>query len=250
MPWDIALIFFLLAVILPWRGRAKMKKLLAMPHVSTMERLTLYASTFAFQWLATGVVAWRAWAHGYTSQQLGLAIHSKTRILVASLVGAALIGAFQWFNLRRAAKIPMKRRGLLVAIAQRIFPQSSVEFLPYLALAITAGLCEEFLYRGFSMAVLARAGLPVWAVVLLSSVLFGLAHLYQGRGGSVATLLVGTVLGAARIAYDSLVPVIAWHTALDLVAGVAGPRYLTAELAEAAQAPVQETAKQEVTPGS
>jgi len=66
----------------------------------------------------------------------------------------------------------------------------------------------------------------------------------------VATLLVGTVLGAARIAYDSLVPVIAWHTALDLVAGVAGPRYLTAELAEAAQAPVQETAKQEVTPGS
>jgi uncharacterized protein len=237
MPWDIALIFFFLAVILPWRGRAKMKKLLAMPHVSTMERLTLYASTIAFQWLAAAVVAWRALAHGYTSAQLGLAIGSDARILTASLVGAVVIGAFQWFSLRRVARVPIKRRGLLVAIAQRIFPQSTIEFLPYLALAITAGLCEEFLYRGFSIAVLARVGLPVWAVVILSSMLFGLAHLYQGRGGAVATLLVGTVLGIARIAYDSLIPVIVWHTVLDVVAGIAGPHYLTAALAEPSPEP-------------
>ena len=235
MPWDIALIFFLLAVILPWRGRAKMKKLLAMPHIGTMERLTLYASTIAFQWLAAGVVAWRALAHGYTSEQLGLVLHDKIRILIASIVGGTTIAAFQWFNLRRVAKLPMKRRGHLVAIAKRIFPQSTVEFLPYLGLAITAGLCEEFLYRGFSIAVLTRVGLPIWAVVLLSSILFGLAHLYQGRGGSVATLLVGTVLGMARIAYDSLIPVIVWHAAIDVVAGVAGPRFLTAEAEGAAQ---------------
>jgi membrane protease YdiL (CAAX protease family) len=235
MPWDIALILFLLAVVLPWRGRAKMKKLLAMPQVTTMERLTLYASTIAFQWLAAGVVAWRTWVHRYSSEQLGLVLHDKTRILVASLVGGVAIAIFQWFNLQRVAKLPMKRRATLVAIAQRIFPHSMVEFLPYVALAITAGLCEEFLYRGFSMAVFTRAGLPVWAVVLLSSVLFGLAHLYQGRGGAMATLVVGTVLGMARIAYDSLVPVIVWHTALDVVAGVAGPRYLTAASAEPAQ---------------
>jgi len=37
-----------------------MKKLLAMPHVSSMERLALYASTIAFQWFAVAVVAWRA----------------------------------------------------------------------------------------------------------------------------------------------------------------------------------------------
>ena len=237
MSWDIALIFFFLAVILPWRGRAKMKKLLAIPQVTTMERLILYASTIAFQWLAAAVVAWRAWAHGYTSEQLGLVIHDKTRLLAVGLIGAAAIGVFQWFSLRRVAKLPAKRRGLLVAIATRIFPQSAVEFPPYLALAVTAGLCEEFLYRGFSMAVLTRAVLPVWAVVILSSIHFGLAHIYQGRGGAVATLVVGTVLGTVRIAYDSLIPVIVWHTALDVVAGIAGPRYLTAALAEPAQEP-------------
>ncbi len=227
MPWDIALIFFLLAVILPWRGRARMKNLLAMPHVSSMERLVLYASTIAFQWLAVVAVAWRAWAHGYTASQLGLSLHDRTRLIVASIVGAATIATLQWLNLRRVGKVPLERRGPLQAIAERILPQSSVELLPYLALAITAGLCEEFLYRGFGMAVFSRLGLQAWAVVLLSSILFGLAHSYQGRGGIVMTLLIGVILGMSRIVYDSLVPAIFWHSAVDVVAGTAGPRYLT-----------------------
>ena len=227
MPWDIWLIFLVLGVILPWRGRARMKKLLAMPHVSSMERLALYASTIAFQWFAVAVVAWRAWAHGFTASQLGLLVHDGSRILVASIVGAATIAALQWLNLRRVGKIPVEARGPVQAIAERILPQSTVELLPYLALAITAGLCEEFLYRGFAMAVLTHVGLQAWAVVLISSVLFGLAHSYQGRGGVVMTLIIGTILGSSRIAYDCLVPAIFWHSAVDVVAGTAGPRYLT-----------------------
>jgi membrane protease YdiL (CAAX protease family) len=122
--------------------------------------------------------------------------------------------------------LPVEARGPAQTIAERILPQSTIELLPFLALAVTAGLCEEFLYRGFAMAVLARLGSPSWAAVLVSSILFGLAHLYQGRGGFLSTLVIGTVFGTGRIAYNSLVPVIFWHSAVDLVAGVAGPRYL------------------------
>ena len=204
-----------------------MKKLLAMPHVSTMERLVLYASTIAFQWLAVAAVAWRAWVHGYKAIELGLALHDKTKIMLVSIVGAVTIATLQWLNLRRLGRLPLEARGALQAVAERILPQSTVELLPFLALAITAGLCEEFLYRGFAMAVLTRLGSPVWLVVLASSILFGLAHLYQGRGGLVSTLVIGTVLGSARIVYGSLVPAIFWHSAVDVVAGVAGPRYLT-----------------------
>jgi len=227
MPWDFWLIFFVLGVILPWRGRMRMKKLLAMPQVSSMERLILYASTIAFQWFAVAVVAWRAWEHGFTATQLGLTIHDRTSVLVASIVGAATIAALQWLNLRRVGRIPAEARGSLQSIAERILPQSTIELLPYLALAITAGLCEEFLYRGFAMAVLTHVGLQAWAVVLVSSVLFGLAHSYQGRGGIVMTVLIGLILGTSRLAYDSLVPAIFWHSAVDVVAGTAGPRYLT-----------------------
>ena len=227
MPWDIWLIFLVLGVVLPWRGRARMKKLLAMPRVSTMERLSLYASTIAFQWLAVAAVAWRAWAHGFTASQFGLIVPDRSKILIAAVVGTATIASLQWLNLRRMGRIPVEARGSLQAIAERILPQSTVELIPYLALAITAGLCEEFLYRGFAMAVLLHVGLPAWAVVLLSSVLFGLAHSYQGRGGIVMTLLIGLILGTSRLAYGSLVPAIFWHSGVDVVAGTAGPRYLT-----------------------
>jgi membrane protease YdiL (CAAX protease family) len=226
MSWDIALIFFVLAVIIPWRGRVRLKKLLAMPHVGSVERIALYASTIAFQWLAVAVVAWRAWGHGYTAVELGLTFHNKTKIAAAAIVGAATIAALQWLNLQRMGRVPIKARGIIQSVAERILPQSTVELLPFLALAITAGLCEEFLYRGFAMAVMARLGSPVWLAVLISSILFGLAHLYQGRGGFVSTMVIGGVLGGGRIAYDSLVPVVFWHSAVDVVAGVAGPRYL------------------------
>lgn len=229
MPWDFWLIFLVLAVILPWRGRMRMKKLLAMPHVSAEERLVLYASTIAFQWLAVAVVAWRAWAHGFTPAQLGLTFHDRSRLALAAVVGAATISTLQWLNLRRVGKLAVEARGPLQALAERILPQSALELLPYLALAITAGLCEEFLYRGFAMAALTQAGLRAWLVVLFSSVLFGLAHSYQGRGGIVMTFLIGLILGSSRLTYGSLVPAIFWHSAVDVVAGTAGPRYLSAK---------------------
>jgi len=227
MSWDIWLIFLVLGMILPWRGHLRIKKLKEMAHVGTMERLTLYASTIAFQWFAVAGVAWRSLARGFSAFQLGLTVRDRTRIFIASIVGAAVIAALQWLNLRRVGKIPIESRGSLQVLAERILSLSTVVLLPYLALAVTAGLCEEFLYRGFAMAVFMRIGFQAWAAVLVSSVLFGLAHSYQGRGGVVMTFLIGLVLGTSRIAYGSLVPAIFWHSAVDVVAGTAGPRYLT-----------------------
>jgi membrane protease YdiL (CAAX protease family) len=226
MPWDFWLIFCALGVLLPWRGRARMEKLLAMPRVSLMERLVLYASTIVFQWLAVAIVGWRVWAHGYTAEQLGLVFRHRATLLIAGIVGAVVIGTLQWLNLRRVSRISPESRGPVQAIAERILPQTTVELPPYLALAITAGLCEEFLYRGFAMAALTHAGLSAWLVVLVSSVLFGFAHSYQGRGGIVMTFVVGLVLGASRLAYNSVVPAVFWHSAIDIVAGVAAKRYL------------------------
>jgi CAAX protease family protein len=226
MPWDFWLIFISLGVLLPLRGRLRLEKLMTIPQMGRRERLSLYASTIGFQWLAVTVVAWRAWARGLTPEELGLVVHGRWQILITAIVGAATLGTLQWFNLRRMGRSSGKAREFLEVLAERILPQSRAELLPYLGLAVTAGLCEEFLYRGFAMAALTRAGLPVWGVVLWSSSLFGLAHLYQGRGGIVSTLVVGTVFGTARIAYDGLAPVMLWHFAVDAVAGVAGPKYL------------------------
>jgi membrane protease YdiL (CAAX protease family) len=226
MPWDIWLIFFALGVMVPWRGRYRLRELLAKPSVGKSERLSLYLSTIAFQWLASGIVAWRAWAHGYTADQLGLGARNCWEVGTATIMGAGLLATLHWFNLRRMGRLSDKLRARLRALAERILPQSKPELLLFVALAVTAGICEEFLYRGFAMAAFTQASLPMWSVVVLSSLLFGAAHLYQGRAGLVGTTLLGLLFGATRIVFGSLVPVVAWHISVDIVAGIAGPMYL------------------------
>ncbi len=226
MPWDIALIFFVLGVVVPWRGRAKLRHLLAMPRVEPAERLSLYASTMAFQWIAVAVAGWRAWAHGFTSRELGLVISDPVEIAAIAVLGAASIATLQWLNLRRMGRSRSPLRTPLQALAERILPQSRVELIPFFALAVTAGVCEEFLYRGFAMTAFLRWGFPVWIAVVASSLLFGLAHLYQGPGGFASTTILGLLFGATRAAVVSLVPVMFWHIGVDLAAGLAGPKYL------------------------
>jgi uncharacterized protein len=226
MPWDIWLIFLVLGIAVPWHGRIRLRELLAKPSVGERERILLYLSTIAFQWIAAGVAAWRAWAHGFGLSELGLASATPPWVVgIVAISGTAGISALQWINLRRLGRTARTPK-VLRAIAERILPQSRREFGPFLGLAVTAGICEEFLYRGFAMAAVSRAGLPAWAVVAVTSTLFGLAHLYQGRGGLLGTTLLGLLFGSVRIAYHSLVPVIFWHIAVDVVAGIGGPRYL------------------------
>ncbi|HXX17202.1 MAG TPA: CPBP family intramembrane glutamic endopeptidase [Candidatus Eremiobacteraceae bacterium] len=226
MPWDFWLIFFILAVLIPWRGRVRLQHLLTLPAVGPKEKLVLYGSTIAFQWLLAGIVAWRSIARGLTLAQLGLARPISSDLLLLSFVGAIPFGAFQWFNLRRVGRMTGAIPEFMRKLAERVLPQSPLEFAPYCALALTAGICEEFLYRGFAMAALTRLGLSAWLVVVISSALFGLAHTYQGKTGVVGTTLMGLVLGGVRAAVRTLVPVVLWHAVVDIVAGVAGPKYL------------------------
>jgi membrane protease YdiL (CAAX protease family) len=227
MPWDIWLIFLILAVVVPWRGRIRFKQLLAKPGVESRERISLYLSTIAFQWIAVGIAGWRAWAHGYTGAELGLGTGPNLfRTIIAGVVGMILLASLHWMNFLRMGRLIDKLPPRVHAMATRILPQSARERLPFSALAITAGCCEEFLYRGFAMAVFTRAGFPIWASVVVSSVLFGAAHLYQGRGGLIGTGILGLLFGAFRAYTGSLLPVAAWHAAIDIVAGIAGPFYL------------------------
>jgi uncharacterized protein len=67
-----------------------------------------------------------------------------------------------------------------------------------------AAFVEEMVYRGWltaRVAELARYSKRGWIVaVVVTSLLFGLAHLYQGISGVIATGLTGLIFGAAYLA--------------------------------------------------
>ena len=138
MPWDFWLIFFVLGVLLPLRGRMRLKKLMEIPRIGTRERFSLYASTIAFQWVAAVVVAWRAGERGLTLDALGLVVHGRWRNLIAAIVGAATLGGLQWLNLRRMGRSPGKAREFMRILAERILPQAPSELIAFMALAISS----------------------------------------------------------------------------------------------------------------
>src|SRR5215475_4879688 len=104
MPWDFWVIFVLLGFVIPWRGHARMRHLMALPEVTSGERIKMYSATIFFQWLLTSLVAWRAIARGLSLNELGIGRVASISLFAATLLGAALIGAAHWANVRRMAR--------------------------------------------------------------------------------------------------------------------------------------------------
>lgn len=226
MPWDLALILLVLGVLVPWRGAERIRRLLTQPWLTAADRLAIYASTSAFQWLLAGVVFWRCRARGLTGVDLGLDAPDPELAAWVALVLSLLLTANQFYSLRRLARLAPDRQGFLGELARKLMPQKLSESPAFVGLSLTAAVCEEFLYRGFALAVLANAAGSLLVGAVASSVFFSLAHLYQGRRGLAGTFLVGLLFAGVRIWTGSLVPSIAAHLVADLVAGFAAPRML------------------------
>jgi len=92
--------------------------------------------------------------------------------------------------------------------------------LPIAAVAASmlfVGFYEELLARGF---LLDRCRILLggdWGPVLLSSLLFGLGHAYQGWMGILQTAMVGVVLAAFTLRWGTLWPAIFAHALLNTV---------------------------------
>lgn len=99
-----------------------------------------------------------------------------------------------------------------------LLPRTDSERRLFGAVAVTAGIAEEVVYRGFGIAVLAALSpsLPWWAVVILAGAAFGLAHAYQGVAGIVTTGLLGAVLAAVYLDTGSLLLPVLLHSLIDL----------------------------------
>ena len=106
-----------------------------------------------------------------------------------------------------------------------LMPQDAQEEATFSWLSITAGICEEILYRGFVLVVLTPL-LGTVGAVAVSSIVFGLGHAYQGVGGFAKTSAVGFALAGLTLLSGSLwIPMVV-HAALDLNAGYLARRCL------------------------
>lgn len=101
-----------------------------------------------------------------------------------------------------------------------LLPVAARERRWWLLLSLTAGICEEFMFRGFLLHFLTgqMAGglsLGLTSAWLLSSLAFGLGHLYQGPLGVLRTALAGLMFGLLALLSGSLLLPMALHALVD-----------------------------------
>lgn len=108
-----------------------------------------------------------------------------------------------------------------------LLPRDRRERNGFLGLALVAGVCEEYVFRGFALHVVeAWSGSPILAVAATSAA-FGLAHGYQRLSGVLRAGSLGALLAVPVVATGSLFPAVAAHFWINAAIGLGGWRWLT-----------------------
>jgi uncharacterized protein len=248
--WDFALILFILAVIVPALGRRRVRDLLDLRDTSKSDRLSLYASTIALQWLFAAVILWRVSRHAIRPEQLGLSFSATPTVITITVVLCSAVLALQLISLQRLKSDPGELTGETVQLALKVFPRDGIERVCFTVLVCTVAICEEFIYRGFVQYVFKTWSGSLTVGIVGSSLLFSVAHLYQGKRGLVSTFGVGVLFAGVRAWTGSLVPTVVAHFVADLTIGLLAPRRILAALAIASNGNVASQEQSRVISGT
>ena len=90
----------------------------------------------------------------------------------------------------------------------------------------TAGIVEETIWRGFMFWYLGHV-MPLWAAAIVTSVVFGFGHIYQGVANVPKVALVGGVFAGLYLLTGSVWLPIVLHAVFDAVQGKAVYRLLS-----------------------
>lgn len=183
-------------------------------------RLRYWSIWMTMMWtlVAGGALLWRTNGRGWGV--LGFTLSRSLGLWVA----VGLIAAFAIIQGRGALQVersPRARSKLRATYAKlvAILPHTPTELYWFLALSITAGFCEEFIFRGYLIWGL-RQWVSWWAAAVISVILFAAGHSYQGMSGILRAGILGAVLTLVLAISGSLWPGIILHALIDISSGL------------------------------
>ena len=215
------IVFVLLAVVFPIWDFFLLRERAALINAGQTElRMKLYHKLIWQEWAIAIAVLGLWFALGRGAGAIGLVPGSGALVWAGyglAIVVCALIVQQAWSIFRSPEKRAAMRDDF--GSVSFLLPQTQKELRTFYGVSITAGICEEIIYRGFMIAYLMAFGMPFWAAGLVSSVAFGFAHSYQGPKGVVKTDTIGGMMALLYGLTGSLWAPIVAHAVMDLAAG-------------------------------
>lgn len=154
------------------------------------------------------LVLYWVWRNQEPFRTIGLAAQHPSREM---LVGVVLYVPF--LLLVGAIRIVLEALGLPVAeaVPEFLIPHGSGQIALALLFLGVVAIAEEILFRGYLIHRLKQITGNLTAAVLISSLLFGLGHGYQGAAGLVTAGLLGGILAGIYLWRGSLVAPMVVH---------------------------------------
>jgi membrane protease YdiL (CAAX protease family) len=229
-PADHVLVL-LIVVGLPLRALFGIRALRAAPALTVPDlRRRLWGRAIATQWLLTVVVLWH-WSMTFRSlASLGLVLRPTTGLagVLVGLTTIVILVSRQRRALLTDETLRTRVRERLAAV-EPLMPHAAREFPLFAVLACTAGLCEEFLFRGYLLWYAVHF-MPFAFACVAQALVFGACHAYQGRRGIVLTTLAGAFFTGVLLVAGSIWPCMLIHALMDLHAGDLARRVFPPEL--------------------
>lgn len=111
--------------------------------------------------------------------------------------------------------IPIYSRTLL-----NLLPNSFLEIFIFFLLALSAGFCEEIIYRGYLQHQFSILFKNRFIGIVLQAFLFGISHGYQGYRNIIIIFIYGMLFGLLTYYVKNLKPAIISHSWQDVFSGI------------------------------
>ena len=183
-------------------------------------RTRAWTLTIVSAWplVAVGAALWVAKDRSWT--QFGFSVPDGWR-LWTSIALFLLLATYYAYAVVSLARSSDERASLRQQIGKldTVLPHTRTDLYWFGGVSLTAGFCEEFLYRGYFILAFSP-WLGWWGAAALSLPFFAVGHLYQGWNGVLRTGIVGALFTLVVAIFGSLWPAIALHALSDLGSGV------------------------------
>ena len=209
------LLLFLLSVMPVW-GWLDMRRLKRLDSAAARSRS--YLLTITALWLLAALATlllpaslWTPPASLVAAVQLG---HAPPGALIGIVTGL-MVGLLMPVLMARSKPALIERQ---LAPIRFLLPTASAQRWLFVLLSLTAGITEEWIYRGFVLHDLTARwpGSSGWLVMAAAALLFGIAHAYQGWRGMTITAVLGWFFCVLYVATGSLLAPMILHALIDL----------------------------------
>jgi len=191
-------------------------------------RSLAYFESAVIEWALSAVVVVLWIARGRPLPAIGLGMPGGWGFYAAAGLALGLVGFLTWqrLSLVRSPDPEVKSAVLRQLEPLRaLLPRTPGEMRGFIGISLTAGICEELLFRGFLLWYLGSR-VPVLAALVLGAALFGMAHAYQGSRGVLQTGVVGLGLVVLYVVSGSLWVPMLIHAFVDVNSGLIAYTFL------------------------